>query len=87
MDIRVKRGDITRHHAGALIVNLFEGVTQPDHLFLLRAQLLAVMMSAFARGQSRGRFRNKAMALNIDHISAYLSNRFQNGIVKFLKVA
>lgn len=65
----------------------FEGVTQPDHLFLLRAQLLAVMMSAFARGQSRGRFRNKAMALNIDQISAYLSNRFQDGIVKFLKVA
>lgn len=67
--------------------SLFEGVTQPDHLFLLRTQLLAVMMGAFARGQSRGRFRNKAMALNIDQISAYLSNRIQNGIVKFLKVA
>jgi hypothetical protein len=64
-----------------------EGVTQPDHLFLQRTQLLAVMMSAFARGQSRGRFRNKAMAMNIDHICTYLSNRFQSGIDKFLKVA
>jgi leucyl aminopeptidase len=29
MDIRVRRGDIARQAAGALVVNLFEGVTQP----------------------------------------------------------
>ncbi len=64
-----------------------EGVTQPDYLFLQRTQLLAVMMSAFASGKSQGRFRKKAMAVNVDHICTYLSDRFQTGIVKFLKVA
>ena len=64
-----------------------DGVTQPDYLFLQRTQLLAVMMSAFASGRSQGRFRKKAMAENVDHICTYLSDRFQFGIVKFLKVA
>ncbi len=66
---------------------LSEGVTPPDHLFLQRTQLLAVMMSAFASGRSQGRFRKKAMAANVKHICTYLSDRFQFGIVKFLKVA
>ncbi len=64
-----------------------EGVTLPDHLFLQRTQLLAVMMGAFASDRSQGRFRKRAMAMNIDHICTYLADRFQTGIVKFLKVA
>ena len=66
---------------------LSKGVTQSDYLFLQRTQLLAVMMNAFASGKSRGRFRKKAMADNIDQICSYLSDRYQIGIVKFLKVA
>ena len=66
---------------------LSRGVTHSDHLFLQRTQLLAVMMSAFASGRSQGRFRKKAMIENVDHIETYLSDRFQLGIVKFLKVA
>jgi hypothetical protein len=64
-----------------------DGATLLDHLFLQRTQLLAVMMSSLSRGPSGGRFRNKAVALNIDQICAYLSNRSQFGIVNFLKVA
>ena len=63
---------------------LSEGVTQSDYLFLQRTQL---MMNAFASGKSRGRFRKQAMADNIDQICSYLSDRYQIGIVKFLKVA
>jgi hypothetical protein len=64
-----------------------DGPTLLDHLFLQRTQLLAVMMSSLSRGPSGGRFRNKAVALNIDQICTYLSNRFQFGFVHFLKVA
>jgi hypothetical protein len=64
-----------------------DGVTLLDHLFLQRIQLLAVMMSSISRGPSVGRFRKKAIALNIDQICDYLSNRFQVGIINFLKVA
>jgi hypothetical protein len=66
---------------------LSDGPTLLDHLFLQRTQLLAVMMSSLSRGPSGGRFRNKAVVLNIDQICTYLSNRFQFGIVHFLKVA
>jgi len=58
-----------------------------DHLFLQRAQLLAVMMNAFSQGKSQGRFRRKAMNENIDQICKYLSDRFQLGNIQFLKVA
>ena len=30
MDIRVVRGDITQQQVGAIVVNLFEGVTAPS---------------------------------------------------------
>lgn len=60
---------------------------QIDHLFLQRAQLLAVMLNAFIEGKSEGNFRNKAMAENVDHICGYLSDRLQLGDAKFLKVA
>jgi hypothetical protein len=64
-----------------------DGPTLLDYLFLQRTQLLAVMMSSLSRGPSGGRFRSKAVALNIDQICTYLSNRSQFGIVHFLKVA
>lgn len=59
----------------------------PEHLLLQRVQLLAVMMGAFAQGRSRGRFRKKAMAENIEQISYYLADGFQLSSVQFLKVA
>lgn len=58
-----------------------------DHLFLHRAQLLAIMLNASVEGKSKGIFRNKAMAENIDHLCEYLADRFQIGDAKFLKVA
>jgi len=58
-----------------------------DHLFLQRAQLLAVMVNSFAGKKSTGTFRKKAMAENIDQISEYLADGFQLGITKILKVA
>jgi hypothetical protein len=58
-----------------------------DHLFLQRAQLLAVMLNAFIDGKSEGNFRSRAMAENVDHICEYLSDRLQLGDAQFLKVA
>ena len=61
--------------------------TDNDHLFLQRAQLLAVMMNAFVTGKSQGRHRKHAMASNIEHICEYLAEPFQLGNVQFLEVA
>lgn len=58
-----------------------------DHLFLQRAQLLAVMLNASVKGKSKGNFRNKAMAENIDHLCEYMADRFRIADAKFLKVA
>lgn len=60
---------------------------QLDHLFLQRAQLLAIMMNAFSRGKFQGRFRRKAMAENIEQICEYLSDHFRLGNIQFLKMA
>lgn len=60
---------------------------QLAHLFLQRAQLLAVMMNVFSRGKFKGRFRRKAMAENIEQICKYLSDHFRLGNIQFLKVA
>ena len=57
------------------------------HLFLQRAQLLAVMINAFIEGKTEGNFRNRAMAENVDHICEYLTDRLQLGDAQFLKVA
>jgi hypothetical protein len=62
-------------------------VNHLDHLFLQRAQFLAVMMNAFSQGKSQGRFRQKAMAENIEEICKYLSDHFHLGNIQFLKVA
>jgi hypothetical protein len=58
-----------------------------DHLFLLRAQLLAVMVTSFVQKKSQGNFRKKAMAANIDHISEYLADGIRSGDPRILKVA
>ena len=58
-----------------------------DHFFLQRAQLLAIMLNAAIMGKSRGNYRNRAMAENIDHLCEYLTDRFQISDAKFLKVA
>jgi len=60
---------------------------QIDNLFLLRAQLLAIMVNSFAEKKSKGNFRKKAMAENIDLLSEYLADGFQLGDAKILKVA
>ncbi len=60
---------------------------QKDHLLLLRAQLLAVMVNSFAEKKSKGNFRKKAMAETIDLICEYLADGFQLGDTKILKVA
>lgn len=58
-----------------------------DHLFLQRAQLLAVMINSFIQGKPRGRHRKNAMAENVEQICRYLAERFQSGNIQFLKVA
>jgi len=58
-----------------------------DHLFLQRTQLLAVMVNSFAEKKSKGNFRKKAMAKNIDQICEYLADGFQLGDTRILKVA
>ena len=58
-----------------------------DRLFLQRAQLLAVMVHAFTWKKSRGQFRRKAMAANIEQISEYLADGFQLRDTRILKVA
>jgi hypothetical protein len=62
-------------------------VKQKDHLFFLRAQLLAVMVNSFAEKKSKGNFRKKAMAETIGQICEYLADGFQLGDTKILKVA
>jgi hypothetical protein len=64
-----------------------QGLQRRDHLFLLRAQLLAVMVTSFVQKKSEGNFRKKAMAANIDHISEYLADGIQSGDPRILKVA
>lgn len=58
-----------------------------DHLFLQRAQLLAVMINSFIQGKPQGRYRKNAMAENVEQICRYLAERFQLGNIQFLKVA
>lgn len=58
-----------------------------DHLFLQRAQLLAVMVNAFVEKQATGAFRKKAMAENIEQVVEYIADGFQLGNAKILKVA
>jgi hypothetical protein len=58
-----------------------------DHLFLQRAQLLAVMVHSFTGKKATGSFRKKAMADNIEQISEYLADGFQLRDTKILKVA
>lgn len=60
---------------------------QKDRLFLLRAQLLAVMVTSFVQKKSNGNFRRKAMAANIDYISEYLADGIRSGDPRILKVA
>ena len=58
-----------------------------DHLFLQRAQLLAVMVHSFTWKKATGNFRKKAMAANIEQISEYLADGYQLRDTKILKVA
>jgi hypothetical protein len=64
-----------------------QGLDTRDHLFLLRTQLLAVMVTSFVEKESRGAFRKKAMAVNIDLISEYLADGILSGDQGILKVA
>ena len=64
-----------------------QGLTAKDHHFLLRAQLLAVMVTSFVLKEARGAFRKKALAANIDLISEYLADGIGFGNQKILKVA
>ena len=59
----------------------------PDHLFLQRVQLLAVMANALTKGKADGNFRKHAMANNIDLICEHLSEKVSLVDAKFLKVA
>lgn len=60
---------------------------QKDRLFLMRTQLLAVMVTSFVQKKSKGNFRKKAMAANIDYISEYLADGIRSGDPRILKVA
>lgn len=59
----------------------------PDHFFLQRVQLLAVMANAFSKDKADGNFRKQAMAGNIDLICEHLSEKVSLVDAKFLKVA
>jgi hypothetical protein len=59
----------------------------PEHLFLQRVQLLAVMADAFSKDKADGNFRKQAMAENVDLICEHLSEKVSLVDAKFLKVA
>ena len=63
------------------------GIEIKDYLFLQRAQLLAVMVHSLAERKTKGNFRKKAMAENINHLCEYLAEGFQLGDTRILKVA
>ena len=75
------------HEALARIQPTRQELEPKDRLFLLRTQLLAVMVTSFVQKRSRGNFRKKAMAANIDDISEYLADGIQTGDSRILKVA
>ncbi len=58
-----------------------------DHVFLQRAQLLAVMAQSFAEDNPVGAFRKKAIEDNIAWISSHLAEKFAVSGMEFLKVA
>ena len=64
-----------------------QGLQPKDRLFLLRTQLLAVMVTSFVHKKSTGNFRKKAMAANIEYISEYLADGIRSGDPRILKVA
>ena len=56
-------------------------------LFYQRAQLLAVMVSSFAMGNSVEAYRRQALTENIHHICDFLVEQFHLSDLSFLKVA
>jgi hypothetical protein len=75
------------HETLARIQPAGQELQQKDRLFLLRTQLLAVMVTSFVQKKSSGNFRRKAMADNIDYISEYLADGIRSGDPRILKVA
>lgn len=61
--------------------------TDPDHLFLQRAQLLSIMCTSIAEGNVRGSYRKQALQDNLEHICTYLSEQPRLSSMPFLKVA
>jgi hypothetical protein len=83
----VENAEFIFHEALARIQPDRQELQQKDRLFLLRVQLLAVMVTSFVQKKSKGNFRKKAMAANIDDISEYLADGIQTGDPRILKVA
>jgi hypothetical protein len=59
----------------------------PDHVFHLRVELLAVMAKAFAEGYPMGEFRRQALEDNLDYICEAITFDSQAYDLKFMKVA
>jgi len=84
----IENAEFVFHAALARIQPTRQELQQKDRLFLLRTQLLAVMVTSFVqKKKSKGSFRKKAMAANIDDISEYLADGIQTGDTRILKVA
>jgi hypothetical protein len=83
----VENAQFVFQEALARIHPIRQELRQKDRLFLLRTQLLAVMVASFVQKKSGGNFRKKAMAANIDYVSEYLADGIQAGDPRILKVA
>jgi hypothetical protein len=83
----VQNAEFVFHEALVRIQPTRQELQPRDRLFLLRVQLLAVMVTSFVQKKSKGNFRKKAMAANIDYISEYLADGIQTGDPRILKVA
>jgi hypothetical protein len=83
----VENAGFVFHEALVRIQATRQELQQKDRLFLLRTQLLAVMVTSFVQKKSTGNFRKKAMAANIEYISEYLADGIRSGDPRILKVA
>jgi hypothetical protein len=75
------------HGAEAQSASQNSRTEHPDHLFLQRVQLLAVMANALSKDKVNGNFRKRAMADNVDCICEHLPEKVSLVDAKFLEVA
>ena len=84
----IKNADEVAKHVLDYMADVESGrEMDPDYIFHLRVQLLAVMAKAFSEGYPMGEFRRQALEENLDYICEAITFDSQTYDMQFLKVA